>query len=60
LYGRLSAHFAESDIFMDVDKSSPGETFLGAIEKNVDSCGVLVERLSETVVVPEQRLNTTT
>jgi TIR domain len=41
LYDRLSAHFPQSHIFMDVDMDL-GINFVEEIEKNVGSCDVLI------------------
>lgn len=41
LYDRLSAHFAQNQIFMGVDRV-PGVSFVEAIEKDVGSCDVLI------------------
>jgi len=42
LYDRLSAHFPQNQIFMDVDNLDPGIDFLKAIEESVGSCDVLI------------------
>jgi TIR domain len=42
LYDHLNAHFASSQIFMDVDNLDPGVDFVEAIEKSVGSCDVLI------------------
>jgi hypothetical protein len=42
LYDRLSAHFAQSQIFMDVDTLEPGVDFVEAIDKSVGACDVLI------------------
>jgi hypothetical protein len=42
LYDRLSAHFTQSPIFMDVDNIPPGIDFVEAIEKSVASCDALI------------------
>jgi TPR repeat protein len=42
LYDRLSAHFTQSQIFIDVDNIPPGIDFVEVIEQSVGSCNVLV------------------
>lgn len=42
LYERLSAHFGDEQIFMDLDKIEPGEDFVQVIEGAVGSCEVLL------------------
>src|SRR5215469_13294202 len=42
LYDYLSAHFPQSQIFMDVDNLDPGVDFVEAIEASVGSCEVLI------------------
>jgi hypothetical protein len=41
LYDRLSVHFGDERIFMDVDTIEPGVDFVQEIEKAVNSCDVL-------------------
>ena len=38
LYDRLFQHFAQNEIFMDVDTIEPGVDFVEAIEESVGSC----------------------
>jgi tetratricopeptide (TPR) repeat protein len=42
LYDRLSAHFLQNQIFIDVDNLEPGVDFVEAIEASVGSCDVLI------------------
>ena len=42
LYDRLSEHFGEDNIFMDVEQLDPGVNFVDAIQHAVRSCDVLV------------------
>ena len=42
LYDRLSQHFGEDQIFMDIDTIEPGLDFVEVIEKAVGSCDVLI------------------
>jgi TIR domain len=42
LYDRLSAHFSQNQIFMDVDTIEPGIDFVKAIEESVGACDVLI------------------
>ena len=42
VHNRLSQHFSQSEIFMDVDTIEPGIDFVEAIEESVGSCDVLI------------------
>jgi hypothetical protein len=42
LYDRLSGHFRQNQIFMDVDNVEPGADFLEVIKASVGSCEVLI------------------
>jgi formylglycine-generating enzyme required for sulfatase activity len=42
LLDRLSAHFGEDQIFMDIDYIEPGEDFVQVIEEAVGSCEILI------------------
>jgi ribose transport system substrate-binding protein len=42
VHNRLSQHFSQSKIFMDVDTIEPGIDFVEAIEESVGSCDVLI------------------
>ena len=42
LYDRLSAHFPQNQVFIDVDNLDPGVDFVEAIEQSVGSCDVLI------------------
>lgn len=47
LHDRLSACFGSNQIFMDIDTIRPGEDFVGAITKAVDSCDTLIAIIGE-------------
>ena len=38
LYDRLTAHFGQGQVFMDIDQIEPGEDFVDAIERTVSAC----------------------
>ncbi|MBA3804430.1 MAG: SUMF1/EgtB/PvdO family nonheme iron enzyme [Acidobacteria bacterium] len=42
LYDRLTAHFGDEQIFMDIDYIEPGEDFVQVIEEAVGSCEILI------------------
>lgn len=42
LYDRLAANFGEERLFMDIDAILPGEDFVDVINRELDSCAVLV------------------
>jgi hypothetical protein len=42
LYDRLSAHFLQNQIFIDVDNLEPGADFVEAIEASVGSCDAFI------------------
>src|SRR6476620_2151295 len=42
LYDRLSAHFLQNQVFIDVDNLEPGADFVEAIEASVSSCDALI------------------
>jgi TIR domain len=42
LYDRLSAHFPQNQIFIDVDTIEPGIDFVKALEESVGACDVLI------------------
>lgn len=42
LSDRLSAHFGNEQIFMDIDQIEPGEDFVEVIENAVGSCEILI------------------
>jgi hypothetical protein len=42
LFDRLSAHFGDRQVFMDIDHIEPGEDFARAIEEAVGSCEILI------------------
>jgi len=50
LYDRLSAHFPQNQIFIDVDTIEPGIDFVKALEESVGACDVL------TAVIGKRRL----
>jgi hypothetical protein len=47
LYGRLSEHFGEGQIFMDVDAIEPGANFVDVINNAVGSCEVLLALIGD-------------
>jgi formylglycine-generating enzyme required for sulfatase activity len=42
LFDRLTAHFGDDQIFMDIDHIEPGEDFVQVIEEAVGSCEILI------------------
>lgn len=42
LFDRLSAHFGDEQVFMDIDQIEPGEDFVQVIESAVGSCEILL------------------
>lgn len=42
LFDRLSAHFGQDQVFMDIDHIEPGEDFAQVIEDAVSSCEILI------------------
>jgi formylglycine-generating enzyme required for sulfatase activity len=42
VFDRLSSHFGDDSVFMDIDHLQPGEDFVQVIEDAVGSCGVLI------------------
>ena len=42
LYDRLSAHFGDAHVFMDIDDIEPGQDFVQVLEKTLDVCGVVI------------------
>src|ERR1043165_6570585 len=42
LFDRLSAHFGNDQVFMDIDHIEPGEDFARVIEEAVGSCEILI------------------
>ena len=42
LYDRLSAHFGEASVFMDIDKLEAGIDFVEVIERAISQCDVLL------------------
>jgi hypothetical protein len=42
LYDRLTAHFGEGQVFMDIDQIEPGEDFVEAIQRTVSACETAV------------------
>ena len=47
LFDRLSAHFGDGQIFMDIDHIEPGADFAQAIEEAVGSCEVLIALIGQ-------------
>src|SRR4029077_6222952 len=42
LYDRLSAHFGEGQVFMDIDQIEPGEDFIEVINRKVGTCDIAI------------------
>jgi len=42
LYDRLTAHFGEGQVFIDIDQIEPGEDFVEAISRKVGTCDVAI------------------
>ena len=42
LFDRLSAHFGDEQVFMDIDHIEPGEDFVQVIEEAVGACEIVV------------------
>jgi hypothetical protein len=42
LYDRLTAHFGEGHVFIDIDQIEPGEDFVEAINRKVGTCDIAV------------------
>lgn len=42
IYDRLSAHFGDDHVFMDIDDINPGENFVQILEDTLDYCAVLI------------------
>jgi hypothetical protein len=42
LYDRLTVHFGEGQIFIDIDQIEPGEDFVEAINRKVSACDIAV------------------
>jgi hypothetical protein len=38
LYDRLTAHFGEDQVFIDIDQIKPGEDFVEVINRKVGTC----------------------
>jgi hypothetical protein len=56
LYDRLSSHFGNNNIFMDIDSIEPGDDFVKIIEDAVNSCDVLLAVLGpHWLTVKDQR-----
>jgi hypothetical protein len=51
LYDRLSAHFLQNQIFIDVDNLEPGTDFVEAIERSVGSCDALIAVIGKRWIV---------
>src|SRR5512143_3857308 len=51
LYGYLSNHFGEDNIFMDINKIEPGDDFRRALANEVSTCDVVL------VMIGRQWLN---
>ena len=42
LYDRLSAHFGDEQVFIDIDQIEPGEDFVEAINRKVGACEIAI------------------
>jgi len=42
LYDRLTAHFGEGQVFMDIDQIEPGEDFVEVINSKVGACDIAI------------------
>ena len=42
LYDRLTTHFSEDQVFMDIDQIEPGEDFVEAINRKVSICDIAI------------------
>ena len=42
LYDRLSAHFGQEQVFIDIDQIEPGEDFVEAINRKVSVCDIAI------------------
>jgi len=42
LYDRLTAHFGEDQVFIDIDQIEPGEDFIEAINRKVSTCDIAI------------------
>src|SRR6516225_1637279 len=42
LYDRLTAHFGEDQVFIDIDQIEPGEDFVEAINRKVGACDIAI------------------
>lgn len=48
LYDRLTAHFGEGQVFIDIDQIEPGEDFVEAINRKVGTCDIAVVAIGPT------------
>src|SRR5438552_15437693 len=42
LYDRLTTHFGEDQVFIDIDQIDPGEDFVEAINRKVSACDIAI------------------
>src|SRR5262245_10882311 len=42
LYDRLTAHFSEGQVFIDIDQIDPGEDFVEVINRKVSACDIAI------------------
>jgi TIR domain/Sel1 repeat len=42
VYDRLTAHFGEDQVFIDIDQIEPGEDFVEAINRKVSACDIAI------------------
>src|ERR1700756_173676 len=48
LYDRLTAHFGEDQVFIDIDQIEPGEDFVEAINRKVSACNIAIVAIGPT------------
>jgi TIR domain len=48
LYDRLTAHFGEGQVFIDIDQIEPGEDFVEAINRKVGTCDIAIVAIDPT------------
>jgi len=48
LYDRLTAHFGENQVFIDIDQIEPGEDFVDVINRKVSACDIAIVAIGPT------------
>ena len=48
LYDRLTRHFSQDQVFMDIDQIEPGEDFVEVINRKVGTCDIAIVRSAPT------------